>query len=180
MVLVFPEQIQQKMLFISITNIKLCFFAPCTRIYFCIVNTVITAWVVNYSAPILILKLNIRAYKQTKIFWQPKLTQLYRVCTLYFLHLACLPITNYFIKKVPCLEVQANSRIHTCAKGKVLFQSFICAVVSVIRFDQRVWFIRKTQTANRSTKIQWPFTARNSSFTMPSRLEKNIKWPTCW
>lgn len=52
------------------------FFGTCTRIYFCMVNVVITAWVVNYSAPILILKLNIHAYEQTKIFWQPKLTQL--------------------------------------------------------------------------------------------------------
>lgn len=110
------------------------FFGSCTQLYFCIVNVVITAWVVNYSAPILILKLNIRAYKQTKIFWQPKLIQLYRVHTLYFLNLACLPITKYFIKKAPCLEIQANSRIQTCAKRKVLFQSSICSVVSIIRF----------------------------------------------
>lgn len=97
-------------------------------------NVVVTAWVVNYPALILILKLNIHTYKQTKIFWQPKLTQLYRVHTLYFLNLACLPITNYFIKKVPCLEIQANSRIHMCAKGKALFRSFIFSVVSVIHF----------------------------------------------
>lgn len=39
-------------------------FAPCTWIYFCIVDVVITAWVVSYSGAVVILKLNICAYKQ--------------------------------------------------------------------------------------------------------------------
>lgn len=110
------------------------FFGTCTWIHFCAVKVVITAWVVNYSAPILILKLNIRPYRQIRIFWQTKFMQLYRMHTLYFLNLACHPITNYFIKKVPCLEIQANSRTYMCAKGKVLFWSFICSMVSLIQF----------------------------------------------
>lgn len=118
-------------------------------------NVVITAWVVNYSAPILILKLNICAYKQTQIFWQPKFTQLYRVHTLYFLNLACLSITNHFMKKVPSLEIQANSRIHTCAKGKALFRSFIYFVVSAIRFIRRCDLLEKYK---RRIEIKNPVT----------------------
>lgn len=112
-ILVFTEQMQQKMHFISTKNIKL-YYLELALTYFCIVNAVEIVWVVNCLAPILILKLNIRAYKQTKIFWQPKLMQLRRVYTLYFLNLACLPVNNCFDKKVSCLEIQ-----HDRPSGKV-------------------------------------------------------------
>lgn len=39
-------------------------FGTCTWIYFCIVDVVITVWFVNYLGPVVILKLNICAYKQ--------------------------------------------------------------------------------------------------------------------
>lgn len=145
---------QQKMHFISIKNIKLCYLEFALT-YFCIVNAIKIVWVVNCLAPILILKLNIRAYKQTKIFWQPKLMQLRRVCTLYFLNLACLSANNCFNKKVSCLEIQ-----HDCPSGKVyapdvgqsgLFWSFI----SVVSVYHGVWFIRKIQTV---IEIKYPMT----------------------
>lgn len=110
--LVFTEQMQQKMPFINTRHIKL-YYLELALTYFCIVNAVIIACVVNCSAPVLILKLNIRAYKQTKIFWQLKLTQLHGVYTLYFLNLARLLVTICFSKKVSCLEIQRD-----CPSGK--------------------------------------------------------------
>lgn len=112
-VLVFTEQMQQKMHFMSTKNIKL-YYLELALTYFCIVNAVKIVWVVNCLAPILILKLNICAYKQTKIFWQPKLMQLRRVYSLYFLNLACLPVTDCLDRKVSCLEIQ-----HERPSGKV-------------------------------------------------------------